>query len=92
MIVCDSKVNSINDLREKGIIDDTNVILDMDAFNIYNDNLTAFAKTRYGVFDSVGSKLFSVAQRETKLLKGSTYLRDNIRKVNYIVPNDGMFK
>ena len=79
-MVCDSKINSINDLREKGIIDDTNVILDMDAFNIYNNNLTAFAKNRYGVFDPAGSKLFSFQARETKLLKGSTYLRDNIKK------------
>jgi hypothetical protein len=90
-MVCDSKVNSINDLREKGIIDDTNIILDMDAFNIYNNNITAFAKNRYGVFDPAGSKLFSVQQRETKLLRGSTYLRDNIKKVNFAVANDGLF-
>ena len=90
-MVCDSKINSINDLRETGIIDDTNVILDMDAFNIYNNNLTAFAKNRYGVFDPAGSKLFSFQERETKLLRGSTYLRDNIRKSYYLVPNDGLF-
>ncbi|MEX0597764.1 MAG: hypothetical protein WD512_14830, partial [Candidatus Paceibacterota bacterium] len=91
MIVCDSKVNSIKDLRSKGIIDEINVIQDMDAFNIYNNNITAFAKTKYGVFDPVGSKLFSVAQRETKLVRGSTYLRDNIKKSYYIVPNDSLF-
>lgn len=90
-MVCDSKVNSINDLREKGIIDDTNIILDMDAFNIYNDYLTKFAKDRYGVFDPIGSKFFSVSQRDVKLLRGSTVLRDNIKKLNYIVPNDGLF-
>lgn len=90
-MICDSKINSINDLREKSIIDDNNVILDMDAFNIYNDKLSEFARNRYGVFDPVGSKFFSVQQREGKLLKGSTYLRDNLRKSYYIVANDGLF-
>ena len=90
-MICDSKINSINDLRDKGIIDDNNVILDMDAFNIYNNNITAFAKTRYGVFDPAGSKLFSIQQREAKLLKGSTYLRDNLKKSFYLVPNNGLF-
>ena len=90
-MICDSKVNSINDLRDKSIIDENNVIIDMDAFNIYNDRLTEFAKTRYGVFDAIGSKFFAVQSRETKLLRGSTYYRDNIKKSYYIVPNDGLF-
>lgn len=90
-MICDSKINSINDLRDKSIIDENNVIIDMDAFNIYNDRLSEFAKTRYGVFDAIGSKFFAVQSRETKLLRGSTYYRDNIKKSYYIVPNDGLF-
>lgn len=87
---CNSKQNTLEFLRKKGIIDNLNRINDLAKFEQLNNQYTEYAKTEYGV--ETGNKLFDAKQMQRKALRGHSYHRDNIITYYKAVPNNEMFE
>jgi hypothetical protein len=81
-MACDSKINTLKYLRDKGIIDDKRVITkgNSDEFDRLNNVYTKYANDTYNV--NTGEKLFTIERKEN--LTGETIYR--------VHPNEKMFE
>ena len=84
-----TKVNIIA-IQKRGLVEkDSNEIVDIVAFNKYNDENTELAKTKYGVTNP--GKLYNTTRTEVKLQHGNSNSRDNIKTVHRYFQNQEFF-
>lgn len=86
---CNSKQNTLEFLRKKGIIDNTNKINDLSQFEILNNQYTLYAKEEYGI--DIQQKLFTLEEVNKKALRGHSNHRDNIITFFRAKPNNKIF-
>src|SRR3972149_9651131 len=81
-MACDSKINTLKYLKDKGIIDDKRVITEGNSieFDRLNNVYTKYANDTYNV--NTGEKLFTIERKEN--LTGDTIYR--------VHPNEKMFE
>jgi len=88
---CDTKINSLDYLRNEKIIDDTRIILDQSEFDKGNDFLTDIAVTKYGL-ETGGKKLFDVETTSHKILdRTQSYAASRRQDVTRAVPVEDLF-
>ena len=87
---CDVKKVNIIAIQKRGLVEkDSNEIVDIVAFNKYNDENTELAKTKYGVTNP--GKLYNTTRTEVKLQHGNSNSRDNIKTVHRYFQNQEFF-
>jgi len=88
---CDTKINSLDYLRNEKMIDDTRIILDQSEFDKGNDFLTDIAVTKYGL-ETGGKKLFDVETTSHKILdRTQSYAASRRQDVTRAVPVEDLF-
>ena len=91
-MACNTKITALEELRRLNITDDVNRIDPnmMDQFNLYNRDITKLAEVKYGVRTD-NETMFTIHRQDTKLMRGSSYMRDNIKTSYFVRPNEGLF-
>jgi hypothetical protein len=91
-MACDVKITALEELRRLNITDAVNRIDPnmVDQFNLYNRDITKLAEIKYGVITN-NETMFTIHTQDTKLMRGSSYMRDNIMTTYFARPNESLF-
>jgi len=89
-MVCKAKINSLQYLRDKNIINDVNKILNLPAFDKANLELTRYAEAKYGL-PTEGRLLFSKKEAGQTDAARSRYWRDANYTITFAESNDLLF-
>lgn len=89
-MVCKAKINSLQFLRNKDLINDVNKILNEQAFDKMNEDLTRYAEAKYGL-NTEGELLYSKKVVNQTDYARSRYWRDAKYTIVFAEPNDVLF-
>ena len=89
-MVCKAKINSLQYLRNKNLINDVNKILNEPAFDTMNKQLTRYAEAKYGL-NTEGKLLYSKNIVNQTDFARSKYYRDAKYTITFAEPNEILF-
>ena len=89
-MVCKTKINSLQYLRNKELINDVNRILNETAFDAINEELTRYAEVKYNL-PTEGKMLYSKYKTEQTDDTRSRYVKDAKYAMSFAEPNDVLF-
>jgi LysM repeat protein len=89
-MVCKTKINSLQYLRNKDLINDVNRILNETAFDAINEELTRYAEVKYNL-PTEGKMLYSKYKTEQTDDTRSRYVKDAKYAMSFAEPNDVLF-
>lgn len=90
-MACETKLRTLDYLKNKEILGKFNDVLNVAEFEKQNKQLTRYAELKYNL-DFGNELLFSTYNTKTADARTSTYWRDNVSKRIWAQPNDEMFK
>ena len=88
-MTCNVRDNTINSLKNKGLINDSMVIQNLPVFNSYNDRYTKLAKEKYGIENE--NLLFSIQKITVSKATPHPYYREDKVTIYKAIVNTALF-